>query len=254
MKLIVGLGNPGRKYEGTRHNVGFEVIAELGRRYDVGRPKSKFNAEIVETIITNKKTLLMCPLTFMNLSGQSVRAVFDFYKLSLDDILIVCDDVNLPFARLRMRPGGSAGGQNGLKDIIDRLDSQQFCRLRIGIDRPPPEWEVSNYVLGRFSKEDLVAIEGAVKLAGDAVEYWIGEGIEKAMSRFNPDPEEVKKRAQQKLEAARRRAEEKAKADATANAEADTGETTKPTKTAETPIVKPTVVSEENTEQPENKE
>lgn len=191
MKLIVGLGNPGRKYEGTRHNIGFEVIAELARRYDVGRPKAKFNAEIAETIIRNEKTLLMCPLTFMNLSGQSVRAAFDFYKLSRDEILIICDDVNLPLAKLRLRPGGSGGGQNGLNDIIERLGSQQFSRLRIGIDRPPPEWEVSNYVLGRFSTEDLVLIEPSIKLAGDAVACWIGEGIDQAMNRFNPDPEET---------------------------------------------------------------
>jgi PTH1 family peptidyl-tRNA hydrolase len=214
VKLIVGLGNPGKKYEGTRHNVGFEVISELARRYDVGRPKAKFNAEIAETTIKNEKTVLMCPLTYMNLSGQSVRAAYDFYKLSLDEILIVCDDVNLPLARLRLRPSGSAGGQNGLTDIIERLGSQQFSRLRIGIDRPPPGWEVSNYVLGRFSTEDRVAIEPAVKWAGDAIECWIGEGIGKAMSRFNPDPEEIKRRAQQKLEAAAKRS--KAKSDAEA--------------------------------------
>ncbi len=215
MKLIVGLGNPGKKYENTRHNIGFEVIAELARRYEVGRPKAKFNAEIAETIISNEKTVLLCPLTFMNLSGQSVRAAFDFYKLSLDEMLIICDDVNLPLARLRLRPGGSAGGQNGLADIIERLGTQQFSRLRIGIDRPPPGWDVANYVLGRFSAEDLVAIEQSVKLAGDAVECWIGEGVGQAMSRFNPDPEEAKKRAQQKLDAARRRAEAKVVSDKT---------------------------------------
>jgi len=249
VKLIVGLGNPGRKYEGTRHNIGFEVIGELARRYDVGRPKAKFNAEIAETIIRNEKTVLMCPLTFMNLSGQSVRAAFDFYKLLLDEILIVCDDVNLPLARLRLRPSGSAGGQNGLTDIIERLGSQQFSRLRIGIDRPTPGWEVSNYVLGRFSTEDLVAIEASVKLAGDAVECWIGEGIEKAMSRFNPDPEETKKRAQQQREAARRRTEAKATADDDVRDKNDSTEFAE-----ETPDGKPTGVSDKNTNQPENEE
>jgi len=214
VKLIVGLGNPGRKYEGTRHNVGFQVIAELAKRYDVGRPKSKFNAELVETNIDNEKSVLLCPLTFMNLSGQSVRAAVDFYKLSLDDLLIICDDINLPLARLRLRQSGSAGGQNGLGDIIDRLGDQKFCRLRIGIDRPPPEWETPKYVLGRFNAEEQVAIEKSLKLAADAVEVWIKLGIQKAMSQFNPDPEEARRRAQRKLEADKKRAEAQIQASA----------------------------------------
>ena len=135
MKLIVGLGNPGAKYRGTRHNVGFDVLSVLARRYDVGRPKGKFNAEVAETRIGNEKAVLVSPLTFMNLSGQSVRAAIDFYKCDAGDLLVICDDLNLELARLRIRKNGSAGGQNGLKDIINRLGHQDFCRLRIGIGR-----------------------------------------------------------------------------------------------------------------------
>ena len=148
MKMIVGLGNPGQKYVGSRHNVGFDVIAELANRYEVGRPKAKFNGEFAETIIKQEKVVLVCPLTFMNLSGQCVRAAVDFFKLDLDDLLIICDDFNLALGRIRIRPSGSAGGQNGLDDIVNRLGSRQIARLRLGIGNPPPEWEVANYVLG----------------------------------------------------------------------------------------------------------
>ena len=147
MKMVVGLGNPGQKYNGTRHNVGFDVIAELARRFDVGRPKSKFNGEIAETRIQDEKTILICPLTFMNLSGQTVRAAVDFYKLELADLLVICDDFNLALGRIRLKARGSAGGQNGLDDIIQRLGSKDFSRLRLGIGQPPPNWEVSNLSL-----------------------------------------------------------------------------------------------------------
>ena len=193
MKMVVGLGNPGQKYVGTRHNVGFEVIAELARRYDVGRPKSKFNGEFAETIIQNNKTILVCPLTFMNLSGQTVRAAVDFYKLELADLLVICDDFNLGLGRIRLRANGSAGGQNGLDDIIQRLGTRDFSRLRLGIGQPPPNWDVSNYVLGKFGSEDRVDIDKAISRSADATETWISNGISLAMNRFNADPEKVKK-------------------------------------------------------------
>ena len=193
MKLVVGLGNPGRKYEGTRHNVGFEVIAELARRLDVGRPKAKFDAEIAETIIGSEKVALICPLTYMNLSGNSVRATLDFFKLSLDDLMVVSDDLNLALGRLRIRQSGSAGGQNGIKDIIQKVGSQQFARLRIGIERPPAGWDAANYVLGKFAAEDRVVIEKAVSLAADAVESWVTGDIQNVMNRFNQDPNKPEK-------------------------------------------------------------
>lgn len=200
MKLVVGLGNPGKKYQGTRHNVGFDVLACLAGRCAIGRPKAKFNAEVAETTIKNQKTILLSPLTFMNLSGQSVRAAVDFYKLPLTEVLVICDDINLEVARLRLRPTGSAGGQNGLKDIINRLGSQDFGRLRIGVGRPPPRWDAADFVLGKFSAEDAVEIERAVGRAADAVETWVENGIQSAMNQFNADPNKRKPEKQKKDE------------------------------------------------------
>ncbi len=200
MKLVVGLGNPGKKYHETRHNIGFEVLACLAQRYDVGRPKAKFNAEVAETIINNQKTILLSPLTFMNLSGQSVGAAVDFYKLPLTDILVICDDINLDAGRLRFRPGGSAGGQNGLKDIINRLGSQDFGRLRVGVGRPPANWDVADYVLGKFSSEQAGEMEVSVARAADAVEVWIADGIQRAMNHFNADPNKPKKKQNKQRE------------------------------------------------------
>ena len=198
MKLVVGLGNPGKKYHKTRHNIGFEVLACLAQRYDVGRPKAKFNAEVAETIINNQKTILLSPLTFMNLSGQSVGAAVDFYKLPLTDVLVICDDINLDAGRLRFRPGGSAGGQNGLRDIINCLGSQDFGRLRVGVGRPPANWDVADYVLGKFSQEQAGEMEVSVARAADAVEVWIAEGIQTAMNKFNADPNKPKKKQNKK--------------------------------------------------------
>jgi peptidyl-tRNA hydrolase, PTH1 family len=137
MKLVVGLGNPGKKYQGTRHNVGFEVLDELARRTQAGGPKSKFSGNLVETRVDEEKLLLLYPHTYMNLSGNSVRPAFDFYKLELPDVLVVCDDFNLPVGKLRLRPQGSSGGQKGLADIVRKLGSEEVPRLRIGIGRPP---------------------------------------------------------------------------------------------------------------------
>lgn len=188
MKMIVGLGNPGKKYNGTRHNIGFEILACLAQRYDVGRPKAKFNAEVCESLIKSEKTILLSPLTFMNLSGQSVLAAVDFYKLPLTDVLVICDDLNLDVGRLRFRPGGSAGGQNGLKDIINRLGSQEFPRLRVGVGRPPPEWDVANFVLGKFSEQDRSEMDKTVERAANAAEVWLDQGVQSAMNQFNANP------------------------------------------------------------------
>ena len=197
--MVVGLGNPGQKYVGTRHNVGYDVIAELAKRYDVGRTKNKFKGEIAETIINNEKTVLICPLTFMNLSGRCVRAFVDFYKLNLDDLLIICDDFSLALGRIRLRPNGSAGGQNGLNDIINRLGSRDFGRLRLGIGNPPPQWDVSNYVLGKFDAEDRDTMDLAVGRSAKATEVWIAKGIQAAMNQFNADPNKPAKPKKQQI-------------------------------------------------------
>ena len=195
MKLVVGLGNPGRKYRGTRHNVGFEVIAELHQRKESPRPAAKFDSEIVQITVADQKTLLQSPLTYMNKSGRSVKAAIDFYKLSLDDVLIVCDDFNLTLGRLRFRPNGSAGGQNGLKDIIRQLGTDQISRLRIGIGHPPPQWDVSDFVLSRFAEDQSIIAREAIRRAAEGVEIWVERGTIECMNRFNADPNKKTKPA-----------------------------------------------------------
>ena len=141
MKLVAGLGNPGRKYQDTRHNVGFYVAAKLAERFGQSTPRSKFQGEVVEASVATEKLLLLCPHTYMNRSGSSVLASRDFYKLELTALLVVCDDLSLPVGKLRIRTKGSSGGQNGLRDIIHRLGSEEFPRLRIGIGTRPPGWD-----------------------------------------------------------------------------------------------------------------
>jgi peptidyl-tRNA hydrolase, PTH1 family len=185
VKLVVGLGNPGRKYEGTRHNIGFAVLDELVRRNQAPRPKTNFQGEIAEAEINRQRTLLLWPHTFMNLSGASVLAARDFYKLDNADILVVCDDFNLPLAKLRIRPEGSAGGQNGLTNVIERLGSQAVPRLRFGVGPVPPNWDGADFVLSRFKSDELASVETAIVRAAEAVEEWIATSIENCMNKFN---------------------------------------------------------------------
>jgi PTH1 family peptidyl-tRNA hydrolase len=185
MKLIVGLGNPGRKYAATRHNVGFHVVAELAHRYGQGRARSRFRGEAVEAAIGGEKVLLLCPHTYMNRSGPSVVEARDFYKVELSDLLVICDDFNLPLARLRFRAKGSSGGQKGLQDIVRCLGSDQFSRLRIGIGAPPEHWDVADFVLSKFSAEDAKLMNDAVQQAADASADWTSDGIEFCMNRYN---------------------------------------------------------------------
>ncbi len=185
MKLVVGLGNPGRKYEGTRHNVGFRVMAELARRHGRSQPKQAFQGEVVEAAIAEEKTLLLCPHTLMNRSGGSVLAARDFYKIEIENLLIVSDDLNLPLGKLRFRASGSSGGQKGLGDVIERLGTQDIARLRIGIGSPPGERDAADWVLGRFTKSEQAEIDVAVMQAADAVEVWAKEGVARSMNRYN---------------------------------------------------------------------
>ncbi len=186
MKLVVGLGNPGRKYEGTRHNIGFEVVFALARKLATGRPKTEFQAEVVEASTGSERLLLVCPQTFMNLSGASVLRARDFYKLENHDLLIVCDDFNLPLGKLRIRQSGSAGGQKGLQDIIRCLGTEDFPRLRIGIGEPPEQWEGRDFVLSKFTKEEQTEAQISVVRAAEAVECWATAGIAACMNQFNP--------------------------------------------------------------------
>lgn len=185
MKLVIGLGNPGRRYAATRHNVGYEVVAQLARRHAAGPPRARFQGEVLEATVGSESLLLLRPETFMNLSGTSVLEARQFYKVPLDELLVVCDDLNLPLGKLRVRPGGSSGGQKGLEDIIRRLGSDEVPRLRIGIGQPPPQWQWADYVLSKFGKDEVPEIELAVQRAADAVAVWATGGLSECMNRYN---------------------------------------------------------------------
>jgi PTH1 family peptidyl-tRNA hydrolase len=185
MKLIVGLGNPGRKYQNTRHNVGYVVLQRLAKKYGTTSPTDKFQGELVEANVEGEKALLLCPTTYMNLSGASVLAARDFYKLPPADMLIVCDDLNLELGQLRIRGKGSSGGQNGLKDIAKRLASEEFPRLRIGIGAPPPRWQVSDYVLSKFRGKEEEEIAIVYEEAALAATDWALQGLEYCMNHHN---------------------------------------------------------------------
>lgn len=190
MKIVVGLGNPGSKYEGTRHNVGFETLAELSRRWNAPKPKSRFEANLTEILYGTEKLLLLAPQTFMNLSGRSVQQVVKFYQTPLSDVIVIGDDLNLKVGQLRLRASGSAGGQKGLQSILSCLSTDAICRLRIGIGRPPGEMDAADYVLGRFRKDELDLIDAAIVRAASAVETWAALGVDAAMNKYNADSED----------------------------------------------------------------
>jgi len=184
--LIVCLGNPGDKYEGTRHNVGFMVADELGNRGNFPIQRLKYRALTQTATIGGCQALVMKPVTFMNLSGESVGEAARFYKIPADHVLVVSDDVSLPVGKLRIRTGGSAGGHNGLKNIIQHLGTDQFPRVKVGVgQKPHPDYDMADWVLGKFQGEDKKAIDAAVDRAADAVECYLKEGATKAMNRFN---------------------------------------------------------------------
>jgi PTH1 family peptidyl-tRNA hydrolase len=184
MKIVVGLGNPGKRYAATRHNVGFAVIETLARSPHAGRFLERFEAEVAELLEDPHKVLLVKPQTFMNLSGRSVRQLVEFYQVPAEDLLVVCDDINLPLGQLRVRARGSAGGHNGLRDIQAHLGTTEYPRLRIGVGAPEGE-DAADYVLDRFRSAELPVIEEAVLLAAQAVAVWLHQGIEACMNRFN---------------------------------------------------------------------
>jgi peptidyl-tRNA hydrolase, PTH1 family len=185
MKVVVGLGNPGDKYAGTRHNVGFDVVCELAKRWSADRPRRRFEAECQEAMVGSEKVLLVQPQTYMNLSGRSVGPLVKFFQLPLSDLLVVCDDLNLPLGQLRLRGAGSAGGQKGLLSLLQVLGTEAVPRLRLGIDRPPPGQDSANYVLAKLPKADLGIVDDAVRRAASAVELWIAKGLDAAMNVAN---------------------------------------------------------------------
>jgi PTH1 family peptidyl-tRNA hydrolase len=182
MKVVVGLGNPGRQYVGTRHNVGFAVVDALAASNPF---RGRFQAQVAEASDGGLPLLLVKPETFMNLSGQAVRAVVDFYKLSADDLLVVCDDFALPLGKLRVRAKGTHGGHNGLRSIQEHLGTTEYARLRIGVGGPKDD--AIDHVLGRFRPGERPVINDAVIKATQAVIVWAHQGTAACMNRFNPE-------------------------------------------------------------------
>ena len=182
MKAIVGLGNPGTEYSGTRHNVGFDVVDELARRWGVKLRKWKASADLA--VVNDREVLLVEPKTFMNESGQAVSAVMAFYKIQPADVLVVVDEVQLPLGKLRLRRSGSAGGHNGLKSVIAHV-GQDFPRLRIGVERGHPESALRHHVLSRVPPGEREIVARAIARAADAVETFVIDGLQVAMNRFN---------------------------------------------------------------------
>jgi PTH1 family peptidyl-tRNA hydrolase len=190
MKLIVGLGNPGSKYNGSRHNVGFDIVDRLASKIASGEPaRSKFDSVIVETQYNDEKILFMKPQTFMNRSGQAVNQALTFFKTDpVDALLVIVDDIHLPCGSLRLRNEGSAGGHNGLHDITNHIGSGNWARLRIGVDEPGNIPQAS-YVLGRFTPEQQEFMEPVIKAAVASSITWIESGTEAAMNKFNQSRE-----------------------------------------------------------------
>ena len=184
--LVVGLGNPGDKYEGTRHNAGFMVIDQLAEGLKIPVQRLKFKALTNTAEIAGHKVLLMKPVTYMNLSGEAVGEAAAFYKVPPERVLVLSDEVSLAPGKIRVRRSGSAGGHNGLKDIIAHLGTDQFPRIRVGVgQKPHPDYDMADWVLGKFQGEDKKAVEAAVERAAGAVACLIEKGVDQAMSRYN---------------------------------------------------------------------
>ena len=186
MYIIAGLGNPGKNYAGTRHNIGFDTLDVIASKNNIKFNKTKFRADFGEGIIGGEKVILVKPQTFMNLSGESIRPLRDFYKVPDENIIIIYDDISLPLGKLRLRGKGSAGGHNGMKSIIYQLNTDVFPRLKIGVGAPPHEdYDLADYVLGKFGKDEIEILTKTIDKVNDAVESIIRNGVEKTMSKFN---------------------------------------------------------------------
>lgn len=185
MKCIVGLGNPGKRYEKTRHNAGFMVIDELIRRNNFSLNRKKFNGHFALESIGDQQVILLKPQTFMNVSGESVQPLLGFYKIDPKDLLVIYDDLDLPTGKIRLRQNGGHGGHNGMRSIIDATKTNDFNRIRIGIDRPQVGMSVTDHVLNNFSKKEKDQIEESIQVAADAAESWLNRSFLEVMNIYN---------------------------------------------------------------------
>lgn len=185
MYIIAGLGNPGKEYEGTRHNAGFMVIDRLADEYNISVDTKKHKALCGKGVIEGNQVILVKPQTYMNLSGQAVAEVMNYYKADLEDLIVIFDDISLEPGKIRIRPKGSAGGHNGIKNIIAQLGTQEFGRIKVGVGDKPKNYDLVNWVLGHFSKEDAELMEDGVKKAVKAAVTIMNEGVEAGMNKFN---------------------------------------------------------------------
>ncbi len=185
MWLVVGLGNPGRQYAGNRHNAGFMVVDELARRASAGTPRLRMGAELAEASLGGSKVIFCKPMEFMNTSGFPVGRAATFWKIPAAQILVVHDDMDIEFGRLRLAEGGGSGGHNGLRSITSGLGSEGFCRIRFGVGRPPAGWQGADFVLADFSSQEQKVLPNLIEEAADAAEAVVSEGVVAAMNKFN---------------------------------------------------------------------
>ncbi|WP_047986260.1 aminoacyl-tRNA hydrolase [Ornithinibacillus californiensis] len=185
MKCIVGLGNPGKKYQHTRHNIGFMVIDELSKRHNLDLNKDKFKGNYALGTINNEKVILLEPQTYMNLSGESLRPLMDYYDVDIEDVAVIYDDLDLPTGKIRLRQKGGHGGHNGIRSIIDHLGTKDFKRVRLGVGRPTNPIPVVDYVLGAFPKEEQDLVQESIEKAADACERWLEKPFVEVMNEFN---------------------------------------------------------------------
>lgn len=205
---IVGLGNPGRQYEETKHNVGFHVIDKLAEKYDIDVNKFKNKAFVGDGTIKGKRVLLVKPQTYMNLSGESVREIVNFYKIPQERFVVIFDDTSLPCGSVRIREKGSHGGHNGIRNIIDQMGTDEFNRIKVGIGEKPSGWDLADYVLAKFNPDDLPLMEQGMDKAVQGVELMLSRGIKEAANRVNQKAKTAKKQ-KEKEEAAKAEAEKK---------------------------------------------
>ncbi|MDA3847604.1 MAG: aminoacyl-tRNA hydrolase [Vallitaleaceae bacterium] len=185
MYIIVGLGNPGLKYETTKHNIGFEVIERLGFEHNIKIDRKKHKALIGQGVIKGRKVILVKPQTYMNLSGESIRSILDFYNLSAANVMIIYDDTSLELGALRIRLKGSAGGHNGVKSLIQHLGTDEFVRIKVGVGEKPPGWDLADYVLSQFTKQEIPIMIDTVKETAKAVEMILDQGVTVSMNQYN---------------------------------------------------------------------